>query len=519
MPVIGKLIQSGVKIAARLKNFDKPKPFKWQKAVLEELLHEARNTEFGQKYHFSKIHKLISKKKGADFYELYKHIIPVYDYQTMDDEWWHKTRKGKANVTWPGRIKNFALSSGTSDASSKYIPVSKEMIKAIRKAGVSQMVTLANYFDISPEILEKSYLMVGGSTSLKVVDDHFEGDLSGITQKNMPIWFQRFYKPGSEIARETDWEAKLDKMAKSARSWDVAFLAGVPAWIQILIEKILEENEADNIHEIWPNLKAYAWGGVSLEPYKEGFDKLFGQKVHFIETYLASEGFLGIQVRPGGNLQLILNNGVFFEFVPFNEENFDSDGNIKSRPKTLMIHEVNENTDYALLISTCSGAWRYLIGDTVRFTNLKLAEFKITGRTKHFLSLCGEHISIDNLNVAVKKAAKHFGIVIKEFTVLGKRNENGLFGHQWYIGTDNKVNQKELARYIDQKLKKLNDDYAVERKHALESIELEVLPTSFFLEWMKLKGKVGGQHKFPRVLKGVNQSSWEEFLATHTRAY
>ncbi len=387
------------------------------------------------------------------------------------------------------------------------------MIKAIRKAGVSQIISLANYFDITPEILEKSYLMVGGSTSLKVVEDHFEGDLSGITQKNMPLWFQRFYKPGTEIARESQWEAKLEKMAENAHLWDIAFLAGFPAWIQILLEKIIEKNQVAHIHEVWPNLKAYAWGGVSLEPYKEGFNKLFGKPVHFIETYLASEGFLGIQVRPGGNLQLILNNGVFFEFVPFTTENFDDEGNLKEHPGTFMIHEVNDKTDYALLLSTCSGAWRYLIGDTIRFTDLKLAEFKITGRTKHFLSLCGEHISIDNLNAAVCQAAGHFNITVKEFTVMGKRNENGLFGHKWYIGTDDLVNAQSLCAYLDQKLCELNDDYGIERKHALESVELEVLPAGCFLEWMRQKGKTGGQHKFPRVLKGSNLESWETFLS------
>lgn len=512
MAVLGKLILGGVKLGARLKNFDKPKPLKWQKKALETLLDEARNTEFGQKYYFKKIHKLLRKEKGTDFYELFKHLIPVYDYQKMNAEWWQKTRKGKADVTWPGKIRNFALSSGTSEASSKYIPVSKEMIKAIRKAGVSQIITLANYFDITPEILEKSYLMVGGSTSLQMVEDHLEGDLSGITQKNMPLWFQRFYKPGAEIAREKNWEAKLEKMAKHAHEWDVAFLAGVPAWIQILIEKILEEYKLNNIHEIWPNLKAYAWGGVSLEPYKAGFEKLFGKPVHYIETYLASEGFLGIQVRPEGNLQFILNNGVFFEFVPFNRKNFDEDGHICERPETFMIHEVDAQTEYAILICTCSGAWRYLIGDTIRFTDLKLAEFKITGRTKHFLSLCGEHISIDNLNESIKRASREFGIVIKEFTVMGFRNENGLFGHKWFIGTDQLANPDELKNFIDQTLAELNDDYATERKHALQSLELEILPSAIFLDWMRMKGKVGGQHKFPRVLKEANLSSWLEFL-------
>lgn len=513
MPIVGKLIWSGAKLTARLKNLNKPKPEKWQNKVLVSLLEEAKETEFGEKYEFGKILKLLKKKNKGEVYTLFKHVVPVFDYTKMEKKWWHKTLKGKTNVTWPGKIRHFALSSGTSDASTKYIPVSKEMIKAIRKGGVSQMAALANYIDITPEILEKSYLMVGGSTNLKVVDDHFEGDLSGITQKNMPIWFQRFAKPGAEITEEADWEKKLDKMAARAASWDIAFLAGVPAWIQILIEKILEVNKAAHIHEVWPNLKVYAWGGVALEPYKEGFEKLFGKPMHYIETYLASEGFLGIQVRPGGHLQLILNNGIFFEFVPFNSDNFDAEGNILKNPGTMMISEVDDKTDYAILISTCSGAWRYLIGDTIRFTNPEKAEFRITGRTKHFLSLCGEHISLDNLNEAVKLASTHFNIGIKEFAVCGTRNENGLFGHRWYIGTDEMVNEAELMSFIDESLKKLNDDYEIERNYALESVEMNVLPTLVFTDWMKSKGKAGGQHKFPRVLKGINQSSWEEYLS------
>ena len=513
MPVIGKLIWRGTRLGARLKKFNNPKPYIWQKKVLKNLVETCQRTAFGKTYGFAEIKRNFSDKNTYSFYETFKKNVPIYDYSSMEKEWWHLTRRGDKNISWPGKIKNFALSSGTSEASSKYIPVSKQMIKAIRRAGVSQILSLANYMDITPEILEKSYLMVGGSTSLQVVDDHMEGDLSGITQKNFPIWFQRFAKPGSEIARETEWSEKLIKMSKKAYEWDVAFLAGVPAWIQILMERIIEEHKVDNIHQIWPNLTAYAWGGVALEPYVDGFNKLLGKPIHYIETYLASEGFMGIQVRPGGHLQLILNNGIFFEFVPFNTQNFDVEGNILPHAQTFMIHEVNDTTEYALLISTCSGAWRYLIGDTIKFTDLALAEFKITGRTKHYLSLCGEHISIDNLNQAVKQAATHFQIQIKEFAVAGFRNQNGLFGHQWYIGTDATIDEMALKDFIDHALKTLNDDYAVERKHALESVELQVLPTETFLKWMRANKKEGGQHKFPRVLRGITQKSWEEFIA------
>jgi hypothetical protein len=286
----------------------------------------------------------------------------------------------------------------------------------------------------------------------------------------------------------------------------------VPAWVQLCMEKVIARYNLKNIHEIWPNLAFYVHGGVALEPYKRGFQKLLGKPITYIETYLASEGFLAYQNRQDATgMKLAINNNIFFEFVPFDDNNFDSEGNIVENHEALMIHEVEEGKDYALLISTNAGAWRYLIGDTIRFVDIEKSEIIITGRTKHFLSLTGEHLSVDNMNKAIELVSEELNISIPEFTVAGIPYQNH-FAHHWFIATDDKVNSEELKICIDNKLKELNDDYEVERKHALRQVFVDVLSEQTFMNFMKTKGKLGGQHKFPRVLKGKMLEDWQKFL-------
>ena len=302
-------------------------------------------------------------------------------------------------------------------------------------------------------------------------------------------------------------------MVENAPNWDIGFIVGVPAWLQLCIEKIIERYNLKHIHELWPNLAFYVHGGVAMEPYKKGFPKLMGKPITYIETYLASEGFLAYQSRQNskGAMQLVLNNNIFFEFVPFDDRNFDSEGNMIENPETYMIHEIDLNKDYAILISTNAGTWRYAIGDTVRLVDRERSEIMITGRTKHFLSLVGEHLSVDNMNKAIEMACEDLNIFIPEFTVAGIPYGN-FFAHKWYIASDDHVNATQLAQVIDEKLKLLNDDYEVERKHALKAVEVEVLSEETFLQFMASKGKVGGQHKFPRVLKGAILAEWQAFL-------
>jgi hypothetical protein len=251
---------------------------------------------------------------------------------------------------------------------------------------------------------------------------------------------------------------------------------------------------------------------VHFTPYKKGFEKLLGKPIIYLETYLSSEGFIAYQNRPDAKgMKLVLNNGIFYEFIPFTEGNFNSDGALKPGAETLHIGQIKEDVEYALQMSTCAGAWRYLIGDTIKFTSLEHYEIVITGRTKHFLSLCGEHLSQDNMNKAVKMVADELDIDIKEFCVAGINYES-LFAHRWFIGTDDKVEASVLKEKIDEQLKILNDDYRVERTAALKEIFVEVLPTHVFYDWMRQLGKEGAQNKFPRVLKKGKLMEWENYL-------
>ena len=286
----------------------------------------------------------------------------------------------------------------------------------------------------------------------------------------------------------------------------------MPAWIQILLEKIIAHYQVAHIHEVWPNLCVYVHGGVSFDPYKKGFAKLLGRPVHYIETYLASEGFIAYQAFPDKkSMKLVLNNGIFYEFVPFDDKNFNPSGEVRDDAESVYIDQVEEGKEYALLLSTCSGAWRYLIGDVVRFTSVEESEIIITGRTKHFLSLCGEHLSVDNMNKAIGLVSDEMNINIKEFTVAGVPHGT-LFAHHWFIGTNDEVDAMALRDKLDARLKELNDDYAVERSAALKEIKVDILPVETFYQWMGSKGKAGGQHKFPRVLKKGQLDEWMEFL-------
>jgi len=491
---------------SRVLNIPESSPKRQQLKVLQKLLKRARFTEFGQKYLFDQI--LLSRHPGKNF----QLVVPTFNYETIFREWWFRALDGKRDICWPGAIKFFALSSGTSESSSKYIPVTKELIRANTLTSFKQLISLASYNNVPKKYVGKGWLMLGGSTHLQKSTTYYAGDLSGIQAKNIPFWFQGMYKPGKKIARETNWSKKLDEIVERAPEWDIAFLVGVPAWVQLCMEKVIERYQLKNIHEIWPNLAFYVHGGVALEPYKKGFNRLLGKPITYIETYLASEGFLAYQNRQNAEgMKLAINNNIFFEFVPFDQYNFDSEGNMVANPEALMIHEVEKNKNYAILISTNAGTWRYLIGDTVQFVDVDKCEIIITGRTRHFLSMVGEHLSVDNMNKAINLVSEELNISIGEFTVAGVPYKD-FFAHHWYIATDDKIKSETLKFLIDEKLKELNDDYEVERKHALKEIFVDVLSEETFMNFMKSKGKVGGQNKFPRVLKGKMLDEWQKYL-------
>jgi len=508
MPILGSLIKKAYELRQFPIDIKTINPFQEQKRVLKKLLTKAQDTAFGEYYSFAEI------LESEDFIQLFSEKIPIHDYGSMFKNWWYRSLNGEAYVSWPGRIKYFALTSGTSESSSKHIPVTADMLQAIQKASIRQLTSTTKY-DFPDEFYEKGILMIGGSTHLLYNGTYYVGDLSGITASNIPFWFQHFYKPGKRISREQEWPVKLNEIIRNAGEWDIGVIVGVPAWIQIILEKIIAFYKVSTIHEVWPNLSAYVHSGVSFEPYINSFEHLLGHPIVYNESYLASEGYIAYQ-QPGSKnvMEMILDNGIFYEFIPFNDRNFDLEGNLLPNSEVVTIDQVEQGVEYALLLSTCAGAWRYMIGDVIKFTSIERSEIVLTGRTKHFLSLCGEHLSQDNMNRAIKLLQDEFNIKINEYTVMGTRF-GSLFAHKWYLGTNDSVDPKLAAQKIDEYLKVLNDDYRVERLEAILDVSVEILPLQVFYDWMRTLGKEGGAHKFPRVLKKDQIKKWE----THIKSY
>jgi len=498
MPVLGTFIKKAYQLT-------KVNAQDLQNKELKKLLSAAQFTSFGEHYNFNKI--LTSGSVISSF----QNQIPVFDYSKMFKDWWYRALNGETFVSWPGRVKYFALTSGTSEASSKQIPVTPDMLKSIKKASLRQLVSASRY-DFPIEFFEKGILMIGGSTHLNLNGSYLEGDLSGISAGNIPFWFQHFYKPGRKISKERDWATKLEDIVKTAPKWDIGIIVGVPAWIQIILERIIERYQLNTIHDIWPSLNIYVHSGVSFAPYKKTFEKLFAHPIIYNESYLASEGYVAYQNHPGDSgMRLILDNGLFFEFVPFNNKNFDEEGNIVDHPEVLHIGQVKEKEEYALLLSSNAGAWRYMIGDTIKFTSLEENQIIITGRTRHFLSICGEHLSLDNISRAIELTQQDFDIEIGEFTVMGVAHRS-LWAHEWHVGMERAYDEEKIASSLDEHLGTLNDDYRVERMEAIKDVVVRVFPNSLFSKWMKMKGKEGGANKFPRVLKGNMKEDWLNFI-------
>jgi hypothetical protein len=506
MPFLGSIIKTAYTLRQFpldiKKNYN---PFKAQKKELKKLLTKAQDTAFGEHYRFADI--LLQ----PDYIRAFRESVPVHDYGMMFQDWWYRSLNDEPWVTWPGRVRYFALTSGTSEASSKHIPVTPDMLRAIRKASIRLLVMTTKY-NFPDKFYEKGILMIGGSTHLMYNGSYYQGDLSGITASNIPFWFQHFYKPGRSISREQEWSVKLNEIIRKASQWDIGVVVGVPAWIQIIMEKIIAHYGVKNIHEVWPNLSAYVHSGVSLEPYLKSFDQLLGKPIVYNESYLASEGYIAYQ-QPGcqKGMAMITDNGIFYEFIPYTNSNFDPEGNLREKPEVLTLDQVETGKEYALLLSTCAGAWRYLIGDTIKFISREKCEIILTGRTKHFLSICGEHLSVDNLTRAVKMLQDEFNIKINEFTLTGIRS-GSLFAHKWYLGTNDDISPELAAQKLDEYLQVLNDDYRVERIEAIREVQAEIIPLQLFYDWMKSRGKEGGAHKFPRVLKNEQLAQWEEHL-------
>ncbi len=503
-PIVGNILKRGANISSRI-NINRTPAIQKQKDTFTKMLTKAKNTSFGRNYKFAEI------LKSDDPEAMFKATVPMVDYDGMRP-WWRRAEMGELDVAWPGRVKYFALSSGTSGAPSKHIPVTKDMVKAIRRASIRQMITLSKY-NLDHNIYQRQTLTLSGSTQLQDHGNHYRGDVSGINVKHMPPLVRAFTKPPKKISMVPVWEDRLALMVQDAPKWDIGIIAGVPAWMNILMERIEKRYQVESIHDIWPNLQVYLHGGVAISPYVDTLNRHFRKKVHYIETYLASEGFIAQQTYPEAKgMELLTNNWIYFEFIPFDSAHIGEDGlPLDPHTPTLSLEEVEVGVRYAIVMSTCSGAWRYLIGDVVKFISLDPVEIIIDGRTKHFLSLVGEHLSVDNMTQGVVNTARAFGQRFDEFTVAGLA-ENGEFGHHWFIACDNEVDPVKVQQRLDEEINLLNDDYVVERTHALKHMIVTMVPTAYFNEFLSRNGKQGGQVKFPRVIKGQQFEDWKEFL-------
>ncbi len=505
MAVIGRIVKKTTELGAKRRSNRVP-TFNDQLKVLSKLLKFAHNTEFGQYHYFDNI------LEQEDFVKAYQERVPITDYDGIYKYWLHKAIDGEPDVIWPGQIKYFALSSGTTGSPSKRIPVTRHMIRSFQRNSIKQFAA-TSLFDLSDAFYQKSFLVVGGSSKLEKFRNRIEGDLSGILKKHTSVVLQPLTKPDPNTAAIKDWSKKLEKMVEKAPEWDISTIAGSPTWCVMLMEKIIKRHKANTIHDVWPNLELYVYGGVYIEPYLDRFEKVCGKKVALLNTYLASEGYIAFQSKPDRvGMQLLAKSGIFFEFVPFNTDNFDAAGNVKPDALALTLKDVQLGVDYALVLSTNAGLWRYLIGDLVRFTDLEHSEIIISGRIKQYVSLTGEHLSLDNINVAVLKTTQELGIPIPEFCLYASEEEQC---HHWYFGLENESDKELVMQTVDKFLCELNDDYNSCRKYdTLKQPQAHAVSPKMFYKFMEEKGKFGSQQKFPRVMNEHQTKSWKLFIKT-----
>ncbi len=463
-------------------------PHEVQEEWFRRLVITAKDTEWGRKYDYASVNTVSD----------YKERVPVQDYEDIKKDV-IRLKHGEQNILWPSEIKWFAKSSGTISDKSKFIPVSREAIEECHYKGGKDMLSI--YYNNYPD--SKFYsgksLIVGGSRQVNQFStDSYYGDLSSIIIRNMPFWAEFRRTPNIFIALMDEWEEKIEKMARTTAKQNVTNISGVPSWTLVLLKRILEITGKEHIAEVWPNLELYVHGGVSFSPYVEQFNKIIPAKnMKYLETYNASEGFFGIQdMKEAGEMLLMLDYGIFYEFMPLKELG-------KTHPKTLSLDEVETDTNYALVISTNAGLWRYLIGDTIQFTSLDPFRIKVTGRTKHFINAFGEELIIENAEKALKVACEKTAAIVKEYTAAPiYMDEGAKGGHEWFIEFETKPASLEyFAEVLDNALKSVNSDYEAKRYKsiALDMPLVRSLPEGTFYNWMKKRGKLGGQHKVPRL--------------------
>lgn len=462
-------------------------PHDVQNEWMSQLIKEAQGTEFGKQYNFS----------GIKNYEQFKREIPLQDYESLKP-FIERTRRGEQNLLWPSEIKWFAKSSGTTDKS-KFIPVSIESLDGCHYNGGRDMVTLHCINNPETQLFTGKNLALGGSFKTDDFNGHnsFHGDVSAIIIQNLPMWAEFFRAPDVNIALMDDWDSKLSKMANSMANENVTSLAGVPSWMLILLKKVMEFRNVRTLKEVWPNLEVYFHGGVSFAPYKEQFKQLFdNDKTNYIQLYSASEGFFGIQDQiKSEEMLLMLDYGIFYEFIPVDDLQ-------ETHPRTYSLSEVSAGINYAVVISTNAGLWRYQLGDTIRFTNTNPYRFIISGRTKHYINAFGEELMIHNADQALLQACEKTHAQISEYTVAPVFMNESNGAHEWLIEFEKEPNNFDyFVHVLDNSLKQLNSDYEAKRynDYVLKFPVVKQMPKGTFYNWLKLNNKLGGQFKVPRL--------------------
>ncbi len=463
-------------------------PLEIQNEALFSLINTAKNTEYGKALNFENISTV------AEFQE----AVPLQQYNDIKP-YVDRLRNGERDLLWPGGVKWFAKSSGTTSDKSKFIPVTKEALEDCHLRGPKDV--FAQYIKNYPEtkVLKGKTLTLGGSHRINNFSNNsYYGDLSAILLENVPFWAEFIRTPSTEIALIEEFEEKIEKIIDTALDENITSFSGVPSWYLVLIKRLLEKTGKSNLLEVWPNLEVFVHGGVNFEPYREQYKKLIpSQNMHYMETYNASEGFFGMQDNPlSDDMLLMLDYGIFYEFIPV--QDLDS-----KNPRVITLNDVETDENYAIVISTNAGLWRYVIGDTIKFTSKYPFKIKVTGRTKHFINAFGEELIIDNAERALQVACNKTGAIINEYTggpVFMGENQKG--AHQWIIEFDKEPHDMDLfTTTFDDSLKSLNSDYEAKRHKslALEMPQIVIAPKGAFYEWMKIRGKAGGQNKIPRL--------------------
>lgn len=465
-------------------------PVQVQQQVFQNLISAAQYTEFGKQYGFSNLYKI----------EEYKQRVPIHTYDTIKP-YIQRVMEGQQNILWNTPIKWFAKSSGTTADKSKFIPVTVESLDECHyRAGRDVLSLFYNNFPDSDVLTGKS-LVIGGShqvNKLSSSSDSYYGDLSAVMLQNMPFYGNMIRTPDLSIALMDEWEEKIERMANAVIHENVTSIAGVPTWTLVLIKRIFELTGTDNLADVWPNIELYMHGGVSFKPYREQFKRIIRKPgMYYQETYNASEGFFAAQDVVGEEgLLLFLNHGIFYEFMPMEEYG-------KENPRTLQLQDVELNKNYALIITTNGGLWRYLVGDTIQFVSLAPYRIKVSGRTKSFINAFGEELIVDNSDQGIAAACEATGAIVNDYTaapVYFSEGSNG--GHEWLIEfAAPPDNLPHFVEVLDSTLKKNNSDYEAKRYKdmALKMPVVHVLKEGTFTEWLKSKGKLGGQHKVPRL--------------------